>query len=286
MYKDIQRFVNWVRRRNPDAYTWKSYTYDLKQFTEIIGNKALREVTLFDIDRYIATLADRGLKPNSINRRVAAVTSLYRFLAQESPNIESPILPHRHTLRAPKKLPRSAGQDDVERLFAVIEDKRDFAIFLLMLRCGLRVSEVTKLNLNDLYFDEETPRILVHGKNGKERSVYVSDQATEALNSYLVLRPEVDSDAVFLTYQEKRIGVRAIQKRIKRYRDKAGVHITSHQLRHNIANNLILADVPVTSIQHLMGHAWVATTELYLSANNGKVKQDYVVASRQIEVWG
>lgn len=88
-----------------------------------------------------------------------------------------------------------------------------------------------------------------------------------------------------MTYQEKRIGVRGIQKRLQRYGKRAEVEITAHQLRHNFANNLVLADVPVTSIQHLMGHAWVATTELYLSANNGKVKQDYLLASQQIEVW-
>ena len=285
MFKDIERFVNWVRRRNPTAYTWKSYTYDLKQFVEIIGDKEPAELTLFDIDEYLTRLADRGFKPNTINRRIATVTSFYRFLAQEQPNLDIPILPCRHTVRAPKKLPRPAAQSDVEALFAVIEDVRDRAIFLLMLRCGLRVSEVAKLNLNDIYFDETPYRILVHGKNSKERSVYLTGQAAVVLKAYLATRPDSACEAVFLTYQELRIGVRGIQKRLQRYCRIAGIHITAHQLRHNFANDLILADVPVTSIQTLMGHAWITTTELYLSANNAKVRQDYVLASDQIEGW-
>jgi site-specific recombinase XerD len=285
MFKDINRFVNWVRRRNPTAYTWKSYTYDLHQFAEIIGDKQPADLTLFDIDDYLIKLADRGLKPNTINRRIAAVTSFYRFLAQEQPELESPVLPYRHTVRAPKKLPRSASQADVEQLFAVIDNVRDQAIFLLMLRCGLRVSEVAKINLKDIYFDEDPHRLLVHGKNSKERPVYLSDQAAVVLKAHLKVRPESESEAVFLTYQEQRIGVRGIQKRIQKYGRLSAVHLTAHQLRHNFANDLVLADVPVTSIQHLMGHAWVATTELYLSANNAKVKQDYHIASQKTGGW-
>lgn len=285
MFEEIDRFVNWVRRRNPTAYTWKSYTYDLKQFAEIVGNRDPAELTLFDIDTYLAELSARGLKPNTINRRIAAVTSFYRFLTQERPELESPILPHRHTVRAPRKLPRPATPGDVRRLFEVIKSIRDRAIFTLMLRCGLRVSEVAKLNLRDLYLGETSPRLLVHGKNSKERSVYLSAETNETFKRYVDQRPPAETEAVFLTYQLKRLGIRGIQKRLAAYGRRARVHITAHQLRHTFANDLVVADVPVTSIQHLLGHAWVATTELYLAANHPKVKQDFYAATRRMGVW-
>jgi site-specific recombinase XerD len=167
----------------------------------------------------------------------------------------------------------------VEKLFAVIEDVRDRAIFLLMLRCGLRVSEVARLSLRDLFLEECPPRLRIHGKNDRERSVYLSAEAAAALRRYLDKRPQTLNETVFLTYAQEGIGVRGIQKRLQRYRQAAGIELTAHQLRHNFANNLVLADVPVTSIQKLLGHVWVGTTQNYIAANDSKVKADFLKAA-------
>ncbi len=285
MFDEIVRFVNWVRRRNPQAHTWRDYRCDLQQFAATVGEQLPAEITVQDVDRFITTQAESGFTATTINRRLAAILSFYTFLADEDPDLVCPVLPHRHTLRARRRLPRPVPEADLERFFAVIESARDRAIFLLMLRCGLRISEVTKLKLRDLYLVEAPPRMLVSGKNSKERTVYLSEQAAFALRRYLAERPVADSEAVFLNYKQDGLAPIGVHKRLEAYREAAGVHLTAHQLRHNFANDLVSADVPVTSIQKLLGHAWVASTQTYVAANDPKVQQDFYSAVQQLEGW-
>lgn len=285
MFDEIGRFVNWMRRRNPGADTAKSYRYHLLKFAHHVGDRPPADVTLHDIDAFIAFQADRGLQSSSINRSLTAIASLYRFLGDEDPTLECPILRHRHLLRHHQRLPRAVPSDVIEQLFAVIEDARDRAIFLLMLRSGLRVSEVAKLRLGDLFLDEKPCRLRIQGKNSKERAVYLSTRTVQALRRYLAERPKVLNEQVFLTYAQAGIGVRGIQKRLQQYRKAAGVELTAHQLRHNFANDLVLADVPVTSIQKLLGHVWVGTTQNYIAANDAKVKADFIKAAEWLEAW-
>lgn len=285
MVKEITRFVNWLRRRNPTARTWRDYSYDLAQFVALVGDQPPETLTFQDIDRFVTAQAERGFKPATINRRLAAIQSLYTFLADEDPDLVCPVLPHRHSLRQRQRLPRPVPVGEVEQFFAVIEDSRDRAMFLLMLRCGLRICEVAQLRMNDLYLDEVRPRLLIRGKNSKERSAYLSPQAEEALRHYLVERSTVPSEFVFLSYQQDGLSTTAIHKRLMRYREQAGVEITAHQLRHTFANDLVLVDVPVTSIQKLLGHAWLVTTQTYVAANDRKVQADFYQASQQLEGW-
>ncbi len=282
MFSEITRFVNWLRRRNPEADTAKSYQYHLLKFTHIVGDCPPADVTLHHIDAFIEFQAERGLKSCSINRSLTAISSFYRFLSDEEPTIECPILPHRHWLRDHQRLPRPAPVQDVEKLFAVIDNPRDRAIFLLMLRCGLRVSEVASLTMRDLYLEERPPRLHIHGKNSRERAAYLSAETVKALYHFLEQRPKTVNDALFLTYAQQGIGVRGIQKRLAFYRLAAGVTLTAHQLRHNFANNLTLAGVPVTSIQKLLGHVWVGTTQNYIAVNDAQVKADFVKASASL----
>jgi len=132
---------------------------------------------------------------------------------------------------------------------------------------------------------ERPPRLRIHGKNDRERAVYLSAETVTALRQYLSKRPKVLHEIVFLTFAEQGIGVRGVQKRLQRYRKVAGVELTAHQLRHNFANNLVLADVPVTSIQKLLGHVWVGTTQNYIAANDSKVKADFIKAAEWLEAW-
>ena len=293
MFHEIDRFVNWMRRRNPTADTAKSYRYHLHKFTQIVGDCAPADVTLHDIDTFIAFQADRGLKSSSINRSLTAVSSFYHFLSDEDPSIESPVLRHRHKLRDHQRLPRTVPQSDIEKLFVVIDEAhfgeeqctRDRAIYLLMLRSGLRVSEVAQLRLQDLFLAERPPRLRIQGKNNRERSAFLSTATLQALQQYLAQRPQVVHDTLFLTYAQAGIGVRGIQKRLQQYCQLAGIELTAHQLRHNFANNLVLADVPVTSIQKLLGHVWVGTTQNYIAANDAKVKADFLKATESLEAW-
>jgi len=155
----------------------------------------------------------------------------------------------------------------------------------LMLRCGLRIGEVACLLLPDLYLDEDAPRLLVRGKGSRERSVYLSRQAERALRAYLQERPSATSDFVFLSYQLDGLSTTAIHKRLMRYRQMAGIHLTAHQLRHSFATDLLNADAPVTSIQKLLGHRWLETTQVYVQANDRQVCDDFYAACSRLEGW-
>jgi site-specific recombinase XerD len=216
---------------------------------------------------------------------LAAITSLYTFLSDEDADLVCPVLPHRHGLKEPQRLPRPVQEDDLHEFFAVIEDARDRAMFVLMLRCGLRISEVANLQLTDLYLDEDLPRLVAHGKGSKERSVYLSPQAKRALRAYLTERPLAVSNYVFLSYQLDGMSTTAIHKRLMRYREQSGVYLTAHRLRHTFANDLVSADVPVTSIQKLLGHSWIDTTQIYIAANDRRVQADFYAAIRELEGW-
>jgi site-specific recombinase XerD len=285
MLSEIDRFVNWMRRRNPEARTWRDYSYDLKQFVAIVGDRPPGSVTIRDVDRFVTQQADRGFKPATINRRLAAIMSFYAFLSDEDPTLVCPVLPRRHNLKQPQRLPRPVQQDDLQKFFAAIDAPRDRAMFLLVLRCGLRISEVAQLRLTDLYLDEPRPRLVTRGKGSKERSVYLSPQAELSLRAYLAERPSIPCNFIFLSYQGDGMSTTAIHKRLMRYRDQAGVHLTAHRLRHSFANDLIGADVPVTTVQKLLGHTWLETTQTYVAANDRKVQDDFYAACRKLEGW-
>lgn len=285
MLVQIEEFVNWVRRRNPQARTWKDYGYDLRFFVEVIGDHPPKEITLRDVDRFVIAQSQRGFKATTINRRLAAIMALYLFLSDEDEELVCPVLFHRHHLREPQHLPRPVQEQDLKQFFAVITSPRDRAMFLLMLRCGLRIGEVANLRMADLYLDEDHPRLVVHGKYSRERSVYLSPQAEQALRFWLAERPNVSSEFVFLSYQNKGLSTTSIHNCLLKYRELAGVQITAHRLRHSFATDLVNADAAVTSIQKLMGHRWIESTQVYILANDKQVCEDYYAACQKLEGW-
>lgn len=296
MLAEIKQFVNWVHRRNPEARTWKDYMYDLQQFNESITDRTPDSVTFRDIDRFLSQQAANGLKPTTINRRLASIISLYTFLSDEDPTLVCPVLPRRHHLREPQPLPRPVPEEHLRSFFLAIEETpipkgepnnrvRDRAMFILMLRCGLRIAEVAHLRLADLFLDEIHPRVVVRGKGSRERAVYLSPQAKCALRRYLAIRPDTLCEQVFLAYHRDCLSTTAIHKRLVRYRDAADVSLTAHRLRHCFANDLLNADVPVTTIQKLMGHRWLETTQIYVQANDHQVQADYYAACQKLESW-
>lgn len=286
MFKEIDQFVKWHRRRNPDARTWRDYSYDLKQFVETVGNREPKSVSVLDIDRFVYRQSERGLSPKTINRRLSTIAAFYIFLSDTDLEIISPVLPHRHYLKEKKRLPRPVHLDQVKRFFEVITNLRDRTMFQLMLRCGLRISEVAELKVNNLFLNEVRPRLVVLGKNGKERTVYLSLRTLGLLRAFLRERQSLE-DEVFLSYQGKKMSTTAIHKRLMVYRKRAGITLTAHQLRHTFATSLVESDVPIPTIQKLMGHAWVTTTQEYLLVSEGKIANDFYRAVEQAEeVWG
>ena len=180
--------------------------------------------------------------------------------------------------RLAKPLARDLKEPQVEKFFGVIKTLRDRAIFKVMLRCGLRVEEVSHLCLSDL--DLRRQRILVErGKGAKGRVVYVSRDAREALVAYLKVRAKSRAKGVFLVekgpFKGKAISVRGIQKRMEYYARKSGLKISCHQLRHTMATQMLNADAELETIQDLLGHSRITTTQRYCRLSNEKVRKDY-----------
>jgi site-specific recombinase XerD len=285
MLPEIVQFNKWLRRKRPHTSTHLHYTSDLKLFFSWAGVPP-DLITLRDIDRYIERCQALGHAVATVNRRLAAISAFYQFLEFERDDAPSnPVLPKRHYIHQGQRLPRDAQDADVERLFAVMHDRRDRAMFLLMLRCGLRVGEVRNLSMDDLYLKPSTaslPRLWLHGKRGTQRVVYLSHQVLDALNAWLDVRPDTESQAVFLNRSKGRFSVTGIQLRIAHYSREAGVWITCHQLRHTFGRHMTEARMPLTSIQRLLGHVRLRTTQLYLHISDPQVQADYEAATEQV----
>lgn len=292
MLSEIEQFQKWLRRKAPHSSTPIHYASDLVLFFAWLG-KPVAEVKVQDVDKYIEHCQEKKHAIATVNRRVAALCSFYRFLAMMSDDAPAnPVRPKRHFIQCGRRLPRDAEDRDLEQLFAVIDSPRDRAMFLLMLRCGLRVGEVRNLSMKDLYLysiSSGLPRLWLHGKGDKERVVYLSSQAMNALEMWLEIRPNGTEQAVFVNRSGKRLTVTGIQLQLASYCQQAGVStgyaplwITCHQLRHTFGRHLVEARMPVTTIQKLMGHARIRTTEIYLHISDKQVQADYEAAMEQI----
>jgi site-specific recombinase XerD len=285
MLPEVERFGKWLRRRNPHASTHIHYTSDLELFFTWL-DKTLTQVTVIDIDRFIEHSQTQGHANATINRRLAAIHSLYHFLSFESDAApRNPVVPKRHMIRQGRRLPRDVEDAVLEKLFAVITLPRDRCMFLLMLRCGLRVGEIRNLSLDDVHLQTSRgnlPRLRVCGKNSTERIAYLSAQAQAALRTWLAARPQAKDDALFLNRFNQRFTVTGIQDRLASYCHAAGTWVTCHQLRHTFGRHLAEARVPVTTIQRLFGHARLRTTELYVHLSDPDVQASYEAAMAEI----
>lgn len=286
MLTEVQQFSKWLRRKSPHASTARHYANDLKLFFHW-ADKPPSQVTLRDIDHYIEHCQQAGHAIATVNRRLAALRSFYHFLAVMNDDApDNPVLPKRHFIRQGRHLPRDVEDADVARLFAVIETPRDQAIFMLMLRCGLRVGEVRHLSLSDLYLQSHAaglPRLWVRGKNDSQRVVYLSSHTLDALQDWLAIRPNVAEQALFLNRFGRRLSVTGIQNQLAGYCHQAGLWLTCHQLRHTFGRHLVEAGVPPTTIQRLLGHARLRTTQLYMHISDQQVQADYQRAVARLD---
>ena len=280
----IINFRRYLKRRNYSPHTVKYYLNILKQFV-IWLDVPLEQTTNKKIDAYVDYLHEKRMQPASINCYMAIIRVFYAYLKyEELVPLTNPVKSAMR-LRVPKPLPRALREDQVDRFFDVIKSKRDWAMFRLMLRCGLRVEEVANLTLGAI--DLKQLRLMVlNGKGSKDRVVYISADAAEGLTAYLKLRRHCRMKKVFLVekgvYKGKPISVRGIQKRIEYYAKKSGITISCHRLRHTMATQLLNAEAEVETIQDLLGHNWITTTQRYCKVSNVKVKKDYFKAMQVI----
>jgi site-specific recombinase XerD len=280
----IINFRRHLKRRNYSKHTVKYYLNIIKQYVLWL-DVPLEMATPVKVDMYIDYLLRKRMNPASINLYLAILRVFYDYLKfEEKVDLINPVNRNRR-LRVPKPLPRSLRDQEVEKLFAAIRSKRDMAMFKLMLRCGLRVEEVSHLTLGAI--DLKRRRIMViQGKGGKDRVVYISQDAHKALTDYLKLRSHYRTKNVFLvdkgTYKGQAISVRGIQKRMEYYAKKTRIDVSCHRLRHTMATQLLNADAEVETIQDLLGHNWITTTQRYCKVSNLKVQRDYFKAMRNV----
>ena len=279
----IVNYRRFLKRRNFSSHTVVNYLNRLRQFILWI-DIPIEMVTDKKIGEYIDILLDKRLTPVTINCHLRSIRVFYQYLRYEEGIRANQPVKRGLCLRVPRPLPRFLNDDEVNQLFAVIKNIRDMAIFKIMLRCGLRVEEVANLTCGAI--DLKRKRIMVHGKGSKDRVVYISDDAHEALDRYLKLRAFPRVKKVFLvekgTCKGNPISVRGIQKRMEYYSKKAGLEVSCHRLRHTMATQLLNADADLETIQDLLGHNWITTTQRYCKVSNLKVQRDYFKAMEKV----
>jgi site-specific recombinase XerD len=241
----------------------------------------IEEVGMDNILQFVDHLQSKRLKAKTINCYLQSIRGFYYYLSdQEGMGLVNPVRKG-FALKEPKPLPRYLKDEELDRFFAVVKGRRDVAIFKIMLRCGLRVEEVAGLTKDAVFLEHR----FIHVKNakgGKERIVYISNDATVDLLNYYKARSASRSKSVFLvekgTHKGRALSIRGIQKRMEYYARKANLKMSCHHLRHTMATQLLNADMDLVSIQDLLGHERIKTTERYTKVSNRKVMRDYYKA--------
>ena len=276
----IARYRRFLKRRNCSAHTVKNYINILGHFSAWL-QISIERATSKETDAYMDHLLRRRKKPKTINCHFGCIHAFYDYLIEdEGMPLANPVKKN-YRLRLPRPLPKHLRDAQVEALFKEINDARDRAMFMLMLRCGLRVEEVARLTVDAIEYRSRQLYVF-NGKGSKDRVVYLSEDALSALKTYMQKRRWSKEKRVFLVQKGllrgKPISVRGIQKRIEYYTHKSGIEASCHHLRHTMATQLLNADADLVTIQDLLGHSRITTTQCYCRVSNLKVQRDYYKA--------
>jgi site-specific recombinase XerD len=279
---ELIRYRRALKRKNYSTHTVKSYVNILDQFMRWLM-VPLGEVTRKEIGIYVDHLLRKRRGPKTITCHLQTIRLFFEYLINEERiRMVNPVT--RISLRLPKPLPRHLKDEQVTKLFTVMTDLRDRAMFMLMLRCGLRVQEVAELTVDAVDYGRRQIFVF-HGKGAKDRVVYMSEDARSALWAYLAKRSS-KAKRLFLVQKGPMMGnplsVRGIQKRIEYYGRKSGLSVSCHRLRHTMATQLLNADADLATIQDLLGHGQITTTQRYCRVANLKVQRDYYKAMKVV----
>jgi integrase/recombinase XerC len=269
----VTRFLQSLRNeRRLSPHTESAYTRDLDTLLEYCDSQGLEAWDALDpqhLRSFAAQSHRRGLAPRSVQRRLSACRSLFRFLLREgelkrdpSADVQAP--------KSRKRLPVTLDADTMARLLEFRTDERlglrDKAIMELFYSSGLRLAELLGLDLADLDLRDRTVRVL--GKGRKTRIVPVGAQATDALSRWLKERTtiaDVGETAVFVGVNGRRLGPRIVQRRIAQWAVRQGLpeHVHPHMFRHSFASHLLESSGDLRAVQELLGHANISTTQVY-----------------------
>jgi len=273
-----------LKRRNVSPNTVKNYLGGLKHFVLWL-DVPLEDVTYRKITEYIDYLLGRRLRPKTVNCYMNTICQFYHYLSEEEGiHIVNPVRKP-NIMKLPRSLPKHLKDEQIERLFRNMKGRRDDAMFTLMLRCGLRVEEVAHLSLGNIDLKRRT-LLIQDGKGAKDRIVYISNDALHALLEYIRVRPASKARKVFLVEKGpctgQPISIRGIQKRMEYYARRTNLKISCHHLRHTMATQMLNADADLSTIQDLLGHNSIRTTQRYCRVSNIKVQRDYFKAMEVI----
>ncbi|MGZ6238097.1 MAG: tyrosine-type recombinase/integrase [Syntrophales bacterium] len=280
----IIRYRRFLKRRNVSPNTVKNYLHGLRHFVLWL-DVPIEDVTYRKIGEYTDCLLGRRLRPKTINCYLNAVCQFYHYLSEEEClQVVNPVRKP-NIMKLPRSLPRQLKEEQIDVLFQNLKGRRDRAMFMLMLRCGLRVEEVAHLDLSNIDLKRRT-LLIQDGKGAKDRIVYISNDALRVLLEYIRVRPANKVKKVFLVEKGpltgQPISIRGIQKRMEYYARKTNLRISCHHLRHTMATQMLNADTDLSTIQDLLGHNSIRTTQRYCRVSNIKVQRDYFKAMEVI----
>jgi tyrosine recombinase XerC len=279
MEKYIGKFIRYLEiEKNYSKHTILNYRLDLEDFHKFLGDSAIEKVDYLALRKYLAVLKEKNLGARTVNRRLSSLRSFFKFLVREGYLKTNPTL----SLSSPKQdkhLPSFMTEEEVTTLIEAASSKdergmRDRAILEAFYSTGIRISELVGLNVKDLDFIGGIVKVL--GKGKKERIVPIGDVATLRIRTYLENRKK-QSEALFLNKNGRRItdrGVRGIvEKYIKLVSMKHGV--SAHTFRHSFATHLLNRGADLRSVQELLGHANLSTTQIYTHLTTERLKSVY-----------
>lgn len=281
-FLDLRNFFRYIKMTRDSSLKDKELSeIDISD----VGIELIGSVTLSDIYNYMSYLSrDRVLHQNSRNsgyglnaksraRKIATIRSFYNYVCNKAHLIEQNPVKDIDTPKTMKALPKYLTLDESMQLLNSVDGKnreRNYAILTLFLNCGLRISELCGLNLNDI--QDEALRVL--GKGNKVRIVYLNDACLSALNSYLAVRRPItgrDQNALFLSSRNERVSRSTVHALVKKHIAGAGLdasQYSSHKLRHTAATLMLQNGVDVRAVQEVLGHEHLNTTEIYTHIDN------------------
>lgn len=276
--------------RGSSTHTVSAYGGDLRAYLAHLSSRSVGplDARRDDVVSFMALLQEKGMAPSTVERKIAAVKSFHAFLVREGLTSNHPTvdlaLP-----KVPVRLPDVISIDDAERLLSQPFPEgpvgyRDRAVLEVLYGCGLRVSELTGLDLLDL--DLEAGFLRVMGKGGKERLVPVAGAAQRALAEYLAHgRPYLrakktstrqDPSAVFLNVRGGRLTRQAVFGMVRTYGGKIGLQLHPHTLRHSFATHMLQGGAELRALQEMLGHADISTTQVYTHVDRAHVREEYL----------
>lgn len=283
----VKDFLTYLKdEKNLSNNTLESYGRDLRQFGEYLNEKGRAsyiDVNKTTIITYLLYLQKKGRATSTISRNLASIRALYQYLlnnglVENDPtiNLESP--------KSEKKLPCVLSLSEVERLISQPNENsamgcRDKTMLELLYATGIRVSELVRLDISDV--ELELDFIKCSGSNGKERVIPIGTMAKKALlkysSEYRDMLVKDDENALFVNYYGKRLTRQGFWKIIKRYTKEAKINkkITPHTLRHSFATHLIQNGADLKSVQEMLGHSDISTTQIYMQLTKNKIKDVY-----------